>query len=71
MSLDGGADGLDFYRAIAEQAPAHITDGGALVLEIGHDQAAEVAALLEPAFADIKVIKDMSGSDRVVTAVKK
>ncbi len=71
MSLDGGADGLDFYRAIAEQAPAHITDGGALVLEIGHDQAAEVTALLEPAFADIKVIKDMSGSDRVVTAVKK
>lgn len=71
IALDGGADGLDFYRKIAEQAPDHLNAGGALVLETGYDQAADVVALLESAFYDIKVIKDIGGRDRVVTAVKK
>lgn len=71
ISLDGGEDGLKFYRKIAEEAPDKLSDGGALVLEIGHDQAADVCKLLEGRFTDIKVIKDLSGSDRAVTAVKK
>lgn len=70
MSLDGGEDGLDLYRKIAQTAPAHLTDGGALVLEIGHDQADSVSALLADGFRDINVIKDLSGSDRVITALK-
>lgn len=71
ISLDGGEDGLDFYRRIADGAAAHLTEGGALVLEIGHDQAADVTALLTAHFKDINVIKDLSGSDRVVHARKK
>lgn len=71
ISLDGGEDGLEFYRVIADNAPEHLTDGGALVLEIGHDQAVEVTALLERNFKDIVVIKDLSGSDRVIKAIKK
>ena len=71
IALDGGADGLDFYRKIAEQAPDHLNAGGALVLETGYDQAADVVVLLKGAFYDIKVIKDIGGRDRVVTAVKK
>lgn len=71
ISLDGGEDGLKFYRAIAEGAADRLNDGGSLVLEIGHDQAADVCALLEGRFIDIKVIKDLSGSDRAVTAKKK
>ena len=71
ISLDGGEDGLKYYRLIAEQAPAGLNDGGVLVLEIGFDQAADVVKLLENGFTDIKVIKDLGGRDRCVTAVKK
>ena len=71
ISLDGGADGLDIYRMIAKDAPAHLTNGGALVLEIGHDQAAEVCALLADGFTEVTVIKDLSGSDRVIKAIKR
>ena len=71
ISLDGGEDGLTFYRKIAERAAEKLNDGGALVLETGHDQAAEVTALLERDFKEIKCVKDLSGSDRVITAIKK
>ena len=71
ISLDGGDDGLKFYRMIAEGAAAKLNDGGSLVLEIGCDQAADVTALLADDFRDIKVIKDLGGRDRAVVAVKK
>ena len=71
ISLDGGEDGLKFYRMIAEGAAAKLNDGGSLVLEIGCDQAADVTALLADDFRDIKVIKDLGGRDRAVVAVKK
>ena len=48
-ALDGGRDGLDAYRAIAGQAGAHLGSGGLVVLEVGPDQAAAVAQLLEDA----------------------
>ncbi len=71
LSLDGGEDGLDFYRIIADRAADRLNEGGALVLEIGHDQAAEVTALLEKDFKEIKCLKDLSGSDRAITAIKR
>lgn len=67
MALDGGDDGLDFYRILAKEAPKYLTNYGRMYLEIGYDQGEEVAKLLEEnGFSDIKIIKDYSGNDRVV-----
>ncbi len=70
-ALDGGADGLDFYRRIAAEAPAHLNSGGMLFLEIGCDQQKEVTELLRDGFDDIECIKDFCGNDRVIRARKK
>ena len=69
MALDGGADGLDFYRRIAAEAPRHLEPGGRLLLEIGAEQAQAVSGLLaEKGFTDIRILQDYSGRDRIVTA---
>ena len=66
-ALDGKEDGLYFYRKIAEEAPKYLRAGGGLFLEIGCDQGACVAELLrQQGFADVKVVKDLAGLDRVV-----
>jgi release factor glutamine methyltransferase len=71
LALDGGEDGLDFYRRIIREAPAHMVIGGRIMLEIGYDQAAEVTALLQEAgYYGIEVIRDYGGNDRIATAVK-
>ena len=67
MALDGHEDGLYFYRKIAEEAPKYLRADGGLFLEIGCDQGACVAELLRhQGFADVKVVKDLAGLDRVV-----
>ena len=67
MALDGGADGLAFYRRITEESPAHLEDNGILIFEIGCDQAADVSELMRAhGFTDITVKKDLAGLDRVV-----
>ena len=67
MALDGHEDGLYFYRKIAEEAPKYLRAGGGLFLEIGCDQGACGAELLrQQGFADVKVVKDLAGLDRVV-----
>lgn len=68
IALDGGDDGLDFYRIIAKTAKKHLKKGGALFLEIGETQAEEVVKLLKKA-EEIKVIKDYEGKDRIIKAV--
>lgn len=69
MALDGGSDGLIFYRRIAEKAPAFLKKGGRLLLEIGYDQGKDVSDLLkEKGFRDVRVIKDYADKDRVVSA---
>ena len=69
MALDGGRDGLDFYRRIALQAGAFIRPGGRLLCEIGYDQGQEVSSLFARAgWQDIHVLKDLAGHDRVVSA---
>lgn len=50
LALDGGADGLDFYRIIAKEAPRFVKNGGRLYLEVGYDQAELVAGLLRENF---------------------
>ena len=67
LALDGGEDGLIFYRRIAEGAGAHLARDGRIFLEIGYDQADDVTRIFSAAgFADIEVVKDYSGNDRVV-----
>ncbi len=72
MALDGGGDGLDFYRRIAAKAHKHLNPGGLLAMEVGSTQAAQVAQLLsaEDAYRDITIIKDLYGLERIVKAIK-
>ena len=67
-ALDGGADGLDAYRAILEQAPEHLAPGGWLAFEIGYDQKDALLALGDASgrFSESRAVKDLSGHDRVV-----
>lgn len=67
MALFAGADGLDFYRRIAGEAPSCLRPGGHVVLEMGDDQYSAVSALLAPAFEDIRLIRDLGGRPRGVT----
>lgn len=67
QALDGGEDGLNFYRRILEGSREHLNGGGKLFLEIGHDQAEAVGRLMEQAgFLEIQTKKDYGGHDRVV-----
>ena len=67
LALDGGADGLDAYRAIVSRAPGFLKPGGALLLEIGANQGAAVRALvLAAGFETVGVEKDLADLDRVV-----
>ena len=69
-ALAGGKDGLDFYRRLTADAPAHLKDGGFLAVEVGIHQAAPVAALAVPAFSHTEILKDYAGIERVVIAWK-
>ena len=66
LALDGGADGLDYYRRIIADAP--LKEGGVLVLEIGADQGEAVKALLTAKFSSVEILKDYNGLDRIAIA---
>ncbi|MNT48954.1 Release factor glutamine methyltransferase [compost metagenome] len=64
-ALVAGADGLDDIRQIVRDAPAHLVDGGWLLLEHGHDQAEAVRRLLaERGFAEVQSRDDLAGIAR-------
>ena len=67
-ALDGGADGLVFYRRLVADAPALLASDGFLAMEVGIHEAAPVAALAQAsgAFARTEVLKDLAGIERVV-----
>ncbi|MEE0772532.1 MAG: peptide chain release factor N(5)-glutamine methyltransferase [Anaerovoracaceae bacterium] len=67
-ALDGGKDGLDFYRIIVKEAAPHLKPGGFLMLEIGHDQGEDLRKMLKDdgRYTPAEVIKDLPGKDRVV-----
>ncbi|MDE7164067.1 MAG: peptide chain release factor N(5)-glutamine methyltransferase [Clostridiales bacterium] len=69
MALDGGEDGLKFYRIIADAAPKYLNDKGVIMLEVGYDQAAQVCALFKKIGA-CRIIKDLDGKDRIVVCEK-
>lgn len=68
LALDGGEDGLDFYKIILAEAKNYLEKGGVLLMEIGHDQGAEIAGLFDRSgiYSKFKVLKDLAGHDRVV-----
>ncbi len=70
MALDGGPDGLDFYRRIAEEAGAHLNPGGSIYLEVGIGQAPAVLELLKAHLTCLEAgtIRDLNGIERVVFA---
>ncbi|MBQ9437905.1 MAG: peptide chain release factor N(5)-glutamine methyltransferase [Lachnospiraceae bacterium] len=71
LALDGGEDGLSYYRRLCTQVKKLLFPEGKLFFEIGHDQGAAVTAILKEAgFREIRVVKDYGGNDRVVVAEK-
>ena len=69
MALDGGTDGLDFYRRIADEAVAHLNAGGLIAVELGIGEAEDVARLFENAgLTDAVIRKDLYGVARMVGA---
>ena len=71
MALDGGTDGLDFYRRIAREAPMHLTRGGRIMLELGDGEAEAVSALLADAeFEELVVHPDLQGLPRMLSGKK-
>lgn len=70
LALDGGEDGLEFYKNIIKDAKNHLKDGGMIFFEIGYDQADDVSKLLKNDYTNIQVVKDYGGNNRVVFATK-
>lgn len=67
IALYGGVDGLDFYRTISKKAPTMLKEDGLIVFETGWKQANDVAEILSDNFNEIKIRKDLSGIERVVS----
>ena len=71
IALDGSADGLTFYRILAEEGQNHLTKGGSIYMEIGYDQSEAVEGLfVSRGYRDVRTFKDLAGQDRVVRAVR-
>ena len=72
IALDGGEDGLEFYRHLISQAPFYLREGGWLLLEIGQNQREMVSKLIEEegTFLKSECVRDLSGFERVVKAQK-
>ena len=68
QALDGGSDGLDFYRIIVSRAADHLKKDGFLIMEIGHDQGEDLRKMLrdDGRYTPAEVIRDLPGKDRVV-----
>lgn len=71
LALDGGDDGLKFYRKITDIAPSILNRGGRLIFEIGYNQGNAVSNLMQKSFVEVEIIKDFCGNDRVVTGIYK
>ncbi len=71
LALDGGRDGMDYYRRITAQGVQYLNPGGLLAFEVGYGQAEAVRNIMESSFGRISVYKDLSGVERVVAGYLK
>lgn len=69
-ALDGGGDGLVFYRRIARIARQMLNSGGLLAFEIGYDQGKALKEIMAD-YSDVRVIKDLCGNDRIASGILK
>ena len=65
LALDGGIDGLYFYREIIKEAPNYLNNNGFLVFEIGYDEAEDISLIMKKNF-DTTIYKDLNHLDRVI-----
>lgn len=68
IALDGGEDGLDFYRIIADNGYKYLNENGRILLEIGYNQREDVMNLLKKEYDEIECVKDLANNDRVISA---
>lgn len=68
MALDGGQDGLDFYKIIAQECTKYLTENGILLLECGIGQAEQIKQMLTQ-FTSVEILKDYENIDRMIKAV--
>lgn len=70
LALDGGPDGLNYYRRLISQAPAFLSAGGTILVEMGENEAAAIDSLLRNnGFSSIHIRQDLSGTERMISAV--
>ena len=70
IALDGGQDGLDFYKIINKESPKYLNDDGHILLEIGYNQKESVTKIFEENYKNITCIKDLADNDRVIKIKK-
>ncbi len=70
VALDGGSDGLDCIRCLAQDGPEFLADGGSMVIEFGEGQAGAVRELMEKRLGCVEIHKDYAGRDRIATGIK-
>ncbi len=73
LALDGGVDGLDFYKILCENAYKFLLENGALYMECGIGQASEIVEIFKKSqnYLDAQVFKDINGVERIIKVVKK
>ena len=70
MALDGGEDGLIFYRCLCNEWVSMLKNDGVMALECGEDQASDIGSLFNNASLEYKIIKDYNNIDRIVLGGK-
>jgi len=71
LALDGGGDGLDFYRALRQRMEDSLCPGGLIAAEVGYDQGKDVSLLFAPTAEETWTVRDFAGIERVVAARKR
>ena len=73
LALDGGVDGLDFYRILCDNAYKHLFDGGALYMECGIKQSREIKEMFDSSnnYLEAQIYSDINGVERIVKVIKK